>query len=132
MKHLVLALCVATCPVMAAMWSTLESAVNHSLGELAGLDPIANPIAMILVHHASLPQKLDMLGALCEQRVPSYPHLKSYKAVISKLQSAQKSRNLYMHNGMSPNPETGKIEMGKGSARGTLKLSINDVDLADI
>jgi hypothetical protein len=37
-----------------------------------------------------------------------------------------------MHNGMSVNEETGKVETASLSARGKLKTNIDEVDLADL
>jgi len=115
-----------------SLWASLESFLYLCIGKLAGFDNLSDPTTFILFSHSSFPQKLDMLGALCEQLEPFAPNLKGYKHVISKLRTAQKSRNRFTHNGMSLNSESGNIEMGLGSARGTLKTSVNTVKLADI
>ena len=115
-----------------SLWATLESFLNLCIGNLAGFDVLKDSKPFILVSHASFPQRLDMLGALCEQLVAEHPNLKDYKTVIGKLRSAQASRNKFMHHGIAPNPDTGNMEMAIGSARGTLKTTIQEIDLADI
>ncbi|WP_371229070.1 hypothetical protein ACAW63_22685 [Pseudomonas sp. QE6] len=114
-----------------ALWASLETCLNVFIGKLAGFNEY-DPKPFILVNHSSFPQKLDMLGALCEQLVSDYPQLTDYKGVIAKLRSAQKKRNIYAHNAISPDPDTGKMKMANGSARGTLKVSVDTVELADI
>jgi hypothetical protein len=114
------------------LWTAIESLLNICIGKLAGLDPVTNPTSFILINHSSLPQKLDNLGALCEHLEKESPNLKSYKPTIEKLKTAQKLRNKFTHNGLVPDPETGKVTMPLGSARGTLKTKVDVVDIADI
>lgn len=116
----------------ASLWASLESFLNLCIGKLAGFNELNDPKPFILVNHASFPQRLDMLGALCEQLVAEFPDLKDYKTVIEKLRSAQTSRNKFMHYGMTLNPETGNMEMAIGTARGRLKVAVQVVDKADI
>jgi len=58
--------------------------------------------------------------------------LDSYKNVVEKIESAQKSRNKYAHNAVVTNDETGRVEISFASARGTLKTSVETVHLNDI
>lgn len=117
---------------IALLWASLESFLYLCIGKLAGFNELTDPTAFILFSHSSFPQKLDMLGTLCEQMEPFASNLKGYQNVISKLKAAQKSRNRFMHNGMALNTENGNIEMAIGSARGKLKTSINTIHLTDI
>jgi len=117
---------------VAAVWSTLESFLNVCIGKLAGFNDLADPKPFILVNHASIPQKFDMLSTLCEQLAPQFPNLEGYALVVSQLRSAQKARNRFLHNGIAPNPESGAMEMAEGSARGSLKTGVRAVALADI
>lgn len=117
---------------LSALWGSLEGALNFSIGKLSGFDDLSDPIPFILTVHSSFPQRLDILGALCEQRLAGYPHLKSYKEIISKIKAAQALRNRYVHNVISKNPDTGKFELAVGSARQSLKTSITEVTVADI
>jgi hypothetical protein len=117
---------------VSALWASLESLLNLCIGKLAGFNELTDPKPFILITHTSFPQRLDMLGALSEQRVTEFPHLAGYKEVIGALKSAQKLRNNFMHHGMALNPKSGAVEMAIGSARGTLKVSVAKVDIADI
>jgi hypothetical protein len=117
---------------VSVMWSALEAFLNLCIGKLTGFNELEDPKPFILLNHASFPQRLDMLGALCEQLVPEYPQLAHYKEVISVLRSAQTLRNKFAHNSMRFNQSTGKAEMASGSARGRLKVSVEQIDLADI
>ena len=117
---------------VSAIWGALESFLNICIGKLAGFNELTDPKPFILVTHASFPQRLDMLGALCEQLVSEFPQLANYKQVISNLKSAQILRNKFVHNSMIFNPDTYKAEMAIGSARGKLKVAIEQIDIADI
>lgn len=117
---------------VAALWAILESSLNLCIGKLAGFNDLNDPKPFILVTHSSFPQRLDILSALCEQLVQEFPSLKGYRAVIQQLRQAQRLRNDLMHYGMSENPESGQVEMAKGTARGTLKLGVEKVTIADL
>lgn len=73
-----------------------------------------------------------MFGTLCEQLAHDRPTLKEYKTVVSKLKTAQTARNRYIHNGMHMDEQTASVHMAVGSARGTLKVSVDTVGIADI
>ncbi len=117
---------------VAALWSALEGLLTICLGKVAGFDAIGDPKTFIIMKHTSFPQKLDMLGALCEQLVKEHSNLSDYKETISLLRKAQKARNKYMHNGIIFNPTTGNTEMPQMSARGKLKTQVEKVEIADI
>jgi len=117
---------------VSALWAALEALLMLSLSRLSGFSDPNNPVPFILVAHSSFPQRLDMLGTLCEQLTPQHPHLSDCSSVATKLRAAQRLRNRYLHNGLSPNPETGEIEITEGSARGKVKVSIERVSVADI
>jgi hypothetical protein len=114
------------------LWASLESLLNLCIGKLAGFDDREDPKAFILINHSSFPQRLDILSTLCEQIVYDFPNLKNYKQIVKKLKTAQKGRNKYTHNPFSYNAETNKIEMPIGSARGSLKVKVETITLADI
>ncbi|MGB9106820.1 MAG: hypothetical protein WCC59_18845 [Terriglobales bacterium] len=117
---------------VAAVWADLESFLNLCIGKLVGFDDVNDPKPFILVNHAAFPQRLDMLGSLCEQLVADFPALQDYKEVIARLKEAQKLRNRYMHHGMHLDEQTGTVQMAVGSARGTLKVSVDTVAIADV
>lgn len=115
-----------------ALWSNLEGFLNLCLGKLAGFNDQGDPKPFILVNHSSFPQRLDMLGALCEQLVPDFPNLAGYKATIATLRTAQQERNKFTHNGLGPGDNPGEVVMTSGSARGRLKTDVQTVTVADI
>lgn len=117
---------------VSALWASLESLLNMCIGKLAGFNELNDPSVFILINHSSFPQRLDIMSTFCEQYCHQFENLKEYKGVISKLRSAQKLRNKYAHNGMSVNPDTKKAEMPIGSARGSLKVTVEPIDIADI
>jgi hypothetical protein len=117
---------------LSGAWAILESSLEIYLGKVSGFDDFNDPTPFILTKHSSFPQKLDMLAALCEHLLPNHPGLADYRSVVSDLRSAQTSRNRFIHNGMSLNPESGNVEMARGSARGSVKVSVEKVELADI
>lgn len=118
---------------MAALWASLESFVGLAIGKLAGFDEMDDPRPFILIAHSGFQQRVDIIGALCEHLLPSYPQLEGYQDVIGLLKKAQVQRNRFIHNGMHPSEKTpGKMTTGRGTARGSLKFKIEEVDLADL
>jgi hypothetical protein len=117
---------------VSVLWACLESFLNICIGKLAGFNDQNDPKPFILITHSSFPQRLDILGALCEQLEPEFPQLAGYKKVVSQLRAAQTTRNRFMHHGISYNPETNRMEMAIGSARGKLKTAVEPVTLEDI
>jgi hypothetical protein len=115
-----------------ALWSSLEMLLNSCIGKLAGFNEQGDPKPFILVNHSSFPQRLDMLGTLCEHLVPNFPNLTDYKSVISNLRSAQKERNKFAHNSIGPGEQPSEIVMASGSARGSLKTTVQKISIVDI
>jgi hypothetical protein len=115
-----------------SLWEHLDSFVRMCVEKLAGFNEINDPTPFILLVHTNFPQRLDMLGALCERLAPMHPNLKEYPQVISSIKSAQKLRNKFIHNGMSRDEVSGEVRMGVGSARGVLKVSTEAVKLTDL
>lgn len=117
---------------LSALWANLESFLNVFIAKLSGFDELENPQPFILLVHASFQNRLDMFSALCEQLVPENPHLIKYKETVGILKKAQNGRNKYMHNQLVFNPETESFQMPIGSARGSLKVSVENITIADI
>lgn len=115
-----------------ALWGSLESTLNLCLEKLAGFNDLTDPTPFIILAHTNFPQRLDMLGALCEHLSPSYPNLIGYQQPIASLKNAQKLRNRFVHNGLMKDEKTGDIMMSSGSARSALKFSTEKVTLADL
>ena len=114
---------------IAAMWANLESSLDIAISKFTGAEGVIDMKHLILIKHYSFPQKLDMLSSLCEYLLPDYPQLKIYPDTLEDLRKAQKSRNRYLHNGMSLNEETGNVEMVIASARGKLKTAVEIVTI---
>lgn len=117
---------------VAALWACLESFLNICLGKLAGFNDLDDPKPFILLTHASFPQRVDMLGALCEHLATEHSQLSDYKTVVSRLRAAQAVRNQYMHHGLSYDRETRQLKMATISARGKLKTAVQTISLEDI
>jgi hypothetical protein len=117
---------------ISALWSSLEAALMICLSKLAGFNDPRNPVPFILTAHASFPQRLDMLGTLCEQLSPDHPRLRECPSVLTKLRAAQKSRNRFIHNGLTFDAESNRMEIAFGSARGKLKVAVETVEAVDL
>ncbi|TNE61560.1 MAG: hypothetical protein EP335_15480 [Alphaproteobacteria bacterium] len=115
-----------------AAWNVLESQLVLFLGKLAGFDQLFDPKPVILFNHTSFPQKLDMLGALCEDLMESYPRLQGYKATIALIKEAQSERNKIVHNMIASSRDKGGYHLLKASARGKLKTEIEPITVHDI
>jgi len=110
----------------------LESFIDLCIWKLSGFDDLNNPTPFILTKHMSVPQKLDVVGTLCEQLEQNFPTPAGYKEVLGLVRSAQASRNRFVHDGLTLNTDTGMVEMASGSARGSLKTRIDTVNLNDL
>ena len=117
---------------MTAVWGTLESAVNLAISKLDGYSMPLDVRALILVAHSNFQQRVDIISTLCEQLLSQYTDLAEYKAVIAKIEAAQKSRNKYAHNAIVTNDETGLVNVSFVSARGTLRTKTEVVRLEEI
>lgn len=117
---------------LSAVWSSLENLLNVCIGKLAGYDDVRDPTPFILLMHASFPQRIHALGALCEQLVVEAPTLSNYSAVIAKLEFASRLRNRFTHNGIAYDPDTKQHRLAVASARGKLKASVEPIVPTDI
>lgn len=117
---------------VSAMWAALEAFLNVCLGKLAGFDQVTDERPFILVTHASVPQRLDMLSALCEHLSADYPRLAEHKNVVAKIKSAQASRNKFSHHVIGFDATSGKATIAIGSARGKIKASVQTIEVTDI
>ena len=90
-----------------ALWSSLETFLNMSVSKLSRFQDY-DEIPFILINHASFPQRVDMIGALCEHLKAEFPHLADFQTVVSKLKSAQRLRNDFAHNGIGYDSATKK------------------------
>jgi hypothetical protein len=96
---------------VAALWASLESFLNVCIQKLVGFNDLNDPTPFILLAHTNFPQRLDMLGALCERLCPKFAQLRAYKSVISTLRKAQASRNRLMHHGVFHDVGTDRVRM---------------------
>ena len=112
---------------ISSVWVSLEFVLNLCIGKLAGFDVVNEPTAHIFTLHSSFPQRLDILGSLCEQLSPAAPNLNRYQSVISEIKEVQKLRNKYIHNSIALDVELGKYQLAQASARGKIKSSIEFV-----
>jgi hypothetical protein len=117
---------------ISALWGSLENSVNLAISKFAGYQAIYDFRAAIMTAHANFKQRVDMLGALCDQLKDDCPHLQSHEKVISLIINAQTKRNKYMHNGIYYNEETKRVEIATLTARGKLKTTIDAVTVADL
>ena len=115
-----------------ALWGCLESTLNMCLRKLAGFNDLDDPTPFIIIVHTNFPQRLDMLGSLCEHLSPAYASLAGYQQTISALKNAQKLRNRFVHNSLAPGDGPGSVKMAAGSARGTLKFSTEKITIPDL
>jgi len=102
---------------VAALWVHLESLLNLCICKLAGFDNLDDPEAFSLVNNKSFSQRIDIFSALCKQSFQEYPNPNEYKGAVYRLQEAQKLSNDFIHYGMVVNPESGSVEMEKGTAK---------------
>lgn len=117
---------------LSCVWATLEGQLNLFIGKLAGFNDLNDATPFILTAHASFPQRLDMLGALCAHLSPAYPNLNEHGDVVSKMKAAQALRNRFIHNGIAPGEMNDQFVLVHGSARGKLKANVTPITPDDI
>lgn len=117
---------------LSCLWNALETALDFGIRKLSGFNDFNDPVPFILTAHSSFPQRLDVLGTLCELHLPLHPQLDKFKSVISKIKKVQSSRNKYIHNGIAWDPEASCFKLAMASARQTLKASVTEVRVEEI
>ena len=117
---------------LVALSSQLEQQINTWIGKLAGFDGLTDPTPFIIVNHSSTPQKIDMMCALCEERLADYPHLIKYKDIIGEVKSAIALRNKFVHSLIDFDKDKGCCVLMTASARGKIKVMTEDVRIGDI
>ncbi|OOG39528.1 hypothetical protein B0E52_12570 [Rhodanobacter sp. C06] len=117
---------------MTILWGSLEAGAVVAFGKLAGYDDLLDIRAVITTAHMTFQQRIDVISTLCEHLTPSYPHLGTYGATYELLRSAQKARNKFSHNGLTYDEETGSVQITSATARGSLKLQVEQVHISDV
>ena len=112
-------------------WAILEGTLDLCLMKLAGKE-IADPRSMIIFNHMAFPMKLDILGAFVSELLPQYPGLSGHPSVHQLLKQAQEKRNLVTHSTWGKDEQTSEVTVGRLSARGKLKMSIQPISVAEI
>jgi len=113
-------------------YARLEQQLNMLIGKIAGFDNLSDPIYFIMINHVSISQKIDILSAICEERLQDYPHLEGYKNVMTETRNVTTLRNKYVHNSMLFDPKKNCCLLGNASARGKLKVKMEYVELKDL
>lgn len=117
---------------MTALWGSLEQTTVIALGKLAGYDELLDMRAVIITAHMNFQQRVEAISALCEQLAPEHKHLAGYPETIKLLKAAQKARNKLAHNGLSYDENAKEVGITYATARGSLKLHMETVRLADV
>ncbi|MGP8268966.1 MAG: hypothetical protein ACLQLH_02770 [Terracidiphilus sp.] len=105
-------------------WNRLEFLLNMFLIHLLGKD-VYDVRAHTVFTHMAFPQKLDVLGALAEEKATkrgSSPRLKKCKAtLLPLLKKAQAGRNWVIHSDWTAQDR--KVTRASMSARGSFKFA---------
>lgn len=117
---------------LVALSAQLEQQLNILIGKLAGFDELSDPTAFIMINHSSIPQKLDVLSTLCEERLKDFPHLYSYKDIVGSVKGAMALRNKFTHGSIGYADDGVSCVMMSASARGKLKVNIVPVEPNEI
>jgi hypothetical protein len=110
-------------------WSLLENMMEMMISKMAGF-PLRDRRPKIMINHMAWPMRVDIFSALSNELVAEHPRLKDYPKVLTLLKKAQEGRNRIVH-GMWGS-EDGKVTTLRASARGKLKLTMEQVDVKEI
>jgi hypothetical protein len=111
-------------------WSMLEYVVEMAITKLVDLD-IWDQRSKIVFAHMSWPQKTDILGALTDTLEDDYARLRGYRQTVAPLlKKAQEARNQVIHGFYGV--EDGKVQRTRATARGKLKLEMEEITVSQI
>ncbi len=114
---------------VSVQWSMLEMVFDLCSIKLAGMDA-DEARAMAVFAHMPFQMKLDVFGAMVDSLQTNYPRLKSYAEVLSLVRQAQSARNKIIHARWSH--KNGVVTIGRMTARGKVKTSIDTISLDEI
>jgi len=115
-----------------ALWGSLESSMNLAISKLAGFSETLDWRALVLTAHSNFQQRVDVVATLCSELQHEYPHLKDYEAVITAIRKVQKKRNIFAHNSLFLNEDSGRVETASMTARGALKTDVRPVHVHEL
>ena len=110
-------------------WGNLEAVMEMILTKLAGMD-IWDARSKIMLNHMAWPMRMDIFKSLANQLLAENPRLKEYQIVASHLKKAQEGRNRVVHSHWGF--EDGKVKAMRASARGKLKLSLDEISIEEL
>jgi hypothetical protein len=110
-------------------WGDLEAVMELAIIKLAEMD-IWDPRSKIMINHMAWPMRVDILTSLAHHLLPEYPRLKDYQTIAGHLKKAQEGRNRIIHSHWGN--DNGKIIASRASARGKLKLSMDEVTVKEL
>lgn len=112
-------------------WTGLEGLLSLCLMKLSGMD-IHDPRSLIVFNHLTFPVKMNILSSLVHELQSRYPGLRSFPETRKKLEKAQQGRNRVVHGTWLVDESSGQVQMARATARGTLKTSVENIDLNEV
>src|SRR5690554_2390557 len=103
---------------IALVWAGLEDFLYTCVGKLASYEELSDPRILTVFSHADFDSNLALLDKLCVQLLPEHPNLGPYPEVITILRSARRTKDVYLHGKMAPNPGTGVVEIEEADSVG--------------
>jgi len=110
-------------------WGNLEAVMELVLVKLSGMD-LWDARSKIMLNHMAWPMRMDIFKSLADQLMADHPRLKEYQTVASHLKKAQEGRNRVVHSHWGF--EDGKVTAARASARGKLKLSLEEITIEEL
>lgn len=110
-------------------WGNLEAIMELTIAKLASMD-IWDARSKIVLNHMAWPMRMDIFTSLANHLMADYPRLKEYQTVATHLRKAQKGRNRIVHSHWGF--EDGKVKAQRASARGELKLSVEEITTEEL
>ena len=115
-----------------ALWGSLESSVNNAINYLSGIENQDHWRVSVLTAHSNFKQRVDVIQTLCHEMQEMFPNLSMYPETIKLIESAQKKRNHYLHNGLFFNKETNTVQTSSIQARGVLRTKVQNVSVSEL
>jgi hypothetical protein len=112
-------------------WTGLERLLSVLVMKLAGMS-VLDPRATIVTAHMTFPLKLDIFKALIDELQTGYPHLSTVPSLYPRIGEAQARHNRIAHGAWTWDEAKERAALGRASARGRLKTSIEHITYQEI
>ena len=114
-------------------WGNLEYLISLMIHVLLDKD-YDDPTGFIVTAHMTFRAKMDVIKSLTDvlSTVEQYTHLVKFKKLGTRIDKLEAKRNTIVHGLWMYDAENNCASVGRGSARGTIKTSVEEFSVEKI